>query len=246
MTASAKQRMRLDRFLANTGFGSRKDVKEIIKKGRVTVNDHIVKSPKINLDPYEDEVRVDGQPVGYQEFYYLMMNKPAGVITATEDSRQQTVMDLLPDLYSFHKLFPLGRLDKDTEGLLILSNDGKLAHRLLSPKRHVPKVYYALVDGEVNHEDISVFRRGIRLEEDFTTLPAELEIIQSGKPSHVKVTIYEGKYHQVKRMFQAVGKKVIYLKRIAMGNLSLDESLAPGEARELSEEEVDCLRNSAE
>jgi len=246
MAGSGKQRMRLDRLLSNTGFGSRKDVKEIIKKGSVTVNGEIVNSPKINLDPYEDEVRVDGQPVAYQEFYYLMMNKPAGVISATEDFRQQTVLDLLPDFYQSLNLFPLGRLDKDTEGLLLLSNDGQLAHRLLSPKKHVPKVYYAVVDGEVDHEDISVFRRGIRLEEDFTTLPAELEVIQPGTPSHVKVTIYEGKFHQVKRMFQAVGKRVIYLKRIAMGKLNLDESLTPGEARELSEEEVDRLRDSVE
>ncbi len=246
MGGSSKQGMRLDRFLSKTGFGSRKDVKEIIKKGRATLNGHIVRSPKMALDPYGDEVRVDGHLVEYQEFYYLMMNKPAGVISATEDLRQQTVLDLLPDFYRPLNLFPLGRLDKDTEGLLILSNDGKLAHRLLSPKKRVPKVYYAVIDGEVVHEDISIFRRGIRLEEDFTTLPAELEIIRSGTPSHVKVTIYEGKFHQVKRMFQAVGKKVIYLKRVAMGNLSLDESIAPGEARELSEEEINCLRNSVE
>ncbi len=239
------KKMRLDRFLSNSGIGSRKEVKAIIKDGRVSVDDIIIKDAGYIIDPYASPVLVDGEAIVYQEFYYLMLNKPAGTISATRDGLHETVVDLLPDKYSHLKLFPVGRLDKDTEGLLLLTNDGKLAHNLLSPRKLVPKTYYAVIEGKVTIEDVAIFERGIKLDEDFTTLPAKLSIIESAPRSEVYVTIYEGKYHQVKRMFEAVGKKVVYLKRIGMGNLILDEKLAPGQVRELSQKELRLLETSS-
>ena len=233
--------MRLDRFLSNSGIGSRKEVKAIIKAQRVLVDDKIVKDPGFIIDPSKTKVMVDNQPVVYKKFYYLMLNKPAGVISATRDNLHQTVVDLLPPQYQHLSLFPVGRLDKDTEGLLILTNDGKLAHRILSPKKRVPKTYYTVIEGKVTFEDIQAFQRGIKLDEDFTTLPAQLTILKSCDRSQVHVTIFEGKYHQVKRMFEAVDKKVVYLKRISMGNLCLDQNLMPGQVRELTQEELNLF-----
>ncbi|HRU41974.1 MAG TPA: 16S rRNA pseudouridine(516) synthase, partial [Candidatus Diapherotrites archaeon] len=172
---------------------------------------------------------------------YIMMNKPQGVISATEDSRERTVIDLLSDEFKAFKPFPVGRLDKDTEGLLLLTNDGQLAHRLLSPKKHVPKTYIAKVAGRVSEEDAEAFSNGVTLEDGYRTMASRLEILVRGSISLVEVTIYEGKFHQVKRMFQAVGKEVIFLKRISMGELKLDETLEPGEYRELNEEELRIL-----
>jgi len=236
------KRIRLDKLLADYGFGSRKEVKSVIKAGSVSVNGEIIKDASFTAEPGTDRVLVDGQLLHYREFYYIMMNKPAGVISATDDTRETTVLDILPDRYSVKGLFPVGRLDKDTEGLLLISNDGQLAHRLLSPKKHVPKVYYAEIDGRVGQDDVEAFKQGIQLD-DFTALPSRLVILEQGSMSRVEVTIYEGKYHQIKRMFEAVNKRVAYLKRLSMGSLRLDPSLSPGEVRELTDDEIEQLRS---
>lgn len=230
--------MRLDKLLANTGFGSRKDVKEKIRKSHVTVNDKIIKSSKHKIDLDKDIVLVDNMRVDYREFIYIMLNKPAGYISATEDKREKTVIDLLEDSIKYFEPFPVGRLDKDTEGLLLLTNDGELAHQLTSPKKEIEKTYYAIIDGIVTEEDIVAFKKGVTLKEGYFTKPATLEILVSDKKSEIELTITEGKYHQVKRMFASQGKKVKFLKRIRMGNLLLDPSLKKGSYRELTEVEL--------
>lgn len=235
--------LRIDKMLANMGYGTRKEVKKLLKAGVVKIDDVIVKDPKTQVNPNEQVVTVWGEEVEYKEFIYLMMNKPPGVISATEDMEEETVIDLLEEEDRIFEPFPVGRLDKDTEGLLLITNDGQLAHQLLSPKKHVPKTYFAVIDGEVTEVDAEAFRRGIILDDGYETKPAELTILKSGIRSDVEVTITEGKFHQVKRMFQAVGKRVVYLKRIQMGPLSLDPTLELGEYRELTDEEVDLLKN---
>lgn len=236
------KRERLDKILSNLGYGTRKEVKMMVKDGLVEVNGKVVKDSSIHVDPEKDEILVDGEKVFYREFIYLMMNKPKGVITATYDDVEKTVLDLIDDEYKVFSPSPVGRLDKDTEGLLILTNDGELNHFLLSPKRHVPKKYYAKVLGRVTEDDVKKFRKGVALDDGYRTLPSDLEILVSGEVSEIELVIYEGKYHQVKRMFEAVGKKVIYLKRIEFGPLKLDENLGLGEYRELTDEEVELLR----
>ena len=236
------KKIRLDKILANSGFGSRKEVKSIIKSGAVLVSNEIVKDPGFLVDIDEEDLLVNGKRLQYKEFHYLMMNKPPGFISATWDRDSKTVIDLLREPYNKFGLFPVGRLDKDTEGLLLLTNDGQLAHKLLSPKKQVPKTYYAEVSGKVVEHDIVTFQQGIPLESDFTTLPAELDILAAGDISKVLVTIYEGKFHQVKRMFEAVGKSVLFLKRISMGNLKLDDNIPLGEYKELTEKEMESLR----
>ena len=233
--------MRIDKMLSNLGFGSRKEVKKLLKDGAVQVNEELVKDPKYHVDTDQDVVTVHGEEIQYREFIYLMMNKPPGVISATEDDRDQTVIDLLELEDRIFEPFPVGRLDKDTEGLLLITNDGQLAHKLLSPKKHVPKTYFAVIDGEVTEEDIEAFKRGVVLDDGYETKPGELVILKSGIRSDIELTITEGKFHQVKRMFQAVGKRVVYLQRLTMGPLSLDETLELGEYRELTEEEIDAL-----
>ncbi|MFH5781620.1 pseudouridine synthase [Heyndrickxia oleronia] len=233
--------MRLDKFLANAGLGSRKEVKKVLKDGVVVVNNQLTKDGKIHINPKSDEITVRGEKIIYREFIYLMMNKPPGVISATEDVNEETVVDLLKIEDAIMEPFPVGRLDKDTEGLLLLTNDGKLAHRLLSPKNHVPKTYFAVIQGEVTEKDVEAFRNGVILEDGYHTKPGILKILKSGLRSDIELTITEGKFHQVKRMFEAVDKKVIYLKRIEMGPLQLDESLELGDYRELSDEEVQLL-----
>ncbi|MCI1592151.1 pseudouridine synthase [Heyndrickxia oleronia] len=233
--------MRLDKFLANAGLGSRKEVKKVLKDGVVFVNNQLTKDSKIHINPKSDEITVRGEKIIYREFIYLMMNKPPGVISATEDVNEETVVDLLKIEDAIMEPFPVGRLDKDTEGLLLLTNDGKLAHRLLSPKNHVPKTYFAVIQGEVTEKDVEAFRNGVILEDGYHTKPGILKILKSGLRSDIELTITEGKFHQVKRMFEAVDKKVIYLKRIEMGPLQLDESLELGDYRELSNEEVQLL-----
>ena len=235
--------MRIDKMLANLGYGSRKDVKKLLKDGAVTVNDVKVKDPKHQVNPEQDAVIINGEKVEYKEFIYLMMNKPPGVISATEDSQFETVVDLLEMEDLVFSPFPVGRLDKDTEGLLLLTNDGQLAHRLLSPKKHVPKTYFAVIDSEVTADDIVAFKKGVILDDGYETKPGELEILKSGITSDIELTITEGKFHQVKRMFEAVGKRVIYLKRLSMDPLELDETLELGEYRELTDEELDKLMN---
>lgn len=230
-------------MLANLGHGSRKEVKKLLKDGAVKINETIVKDPKEHVDPNKDNVTVHGLEVVYKEFIYLMMNKPTGVISATEDSVDETVIDLLELEDAIFDPFPVGRLDKDTEGFLLITNDGQLSHRLLSPKKHVPKTYYAVIDGRVTEEDIDAFKQGVTLDDGYVTKPGELVILKSGERSDIELTITEGKFHQVKRMFQAVGKRVVYLKRISMGPLALDELLELGEYRELTEEEIELLKN---
>lgn len=235
--------MRIDKMLANLGFGSRKDVKQLLKSGVVQINNTVIKDSKMHVDPENDVVSLNGEVVEYRQFIYLMMNKPGGVISATEDSKDETVIDLLEMSDVVFEPFPVGRLDKDTEGLLLLTNDGQLAHRLLSPKKHVPKMYYAVIDGVVTEADVEAFKQGVTLDDGYVTKPGELNILKSGIRSEIELTITEGKFHQVKRMFQAVDKRVVYLKRMTMGPLKLDEDLELGEYRELTEEEIEQLLN---
>ena len=234
--------MRLDKLLSNMGYGSRREVKVLLKTKAVEVNGVPAKDVSMHVDTDKDRVVVFGEQVIYTEFIYLMMNKPQGVISATEDKKDKTVIDLLDPLAQHFKPFPVGRLDKDTEGLLILTNDGQLTHQLLSPKKHVPKLYFAVIDGRVTEEDITKFREGVTLEDGYLTKPGELTILSSGDISEIELTIMEGKFHQVKRMFEAVGKKVTYLKRMRMGSLQLDETLELGDTRPLTEEELEALQ----
>ena len=235
--------MRLDKFLVACAVGSRAEVKNLLKAGRVTVNGKKEKSAKLQINEERDEIRFDGQVLEYEEFVYYIMNKPKGVISATEDSKHRTVLDLLDDLARTKEVFPVGRLDIDTHGLLLLTNDGQLAHALLSPKRHVDKTYLAQVKGIMSQEDVETFAKGIPLK-DFTCQPAKLEIlsVDSGKDeSQVRVTIAEGKFHQVKRMVSYCGKEVVDLQRLTMGTLALDENLERGEWRRLTKEELEVL-----
>ncbi|EAD1589601.1 TPA: rRNA pseudouridine synthase [Listeria monocytogenes] len=232
--------MRLDKLLSHTGFGSRKEVKPLLKSGAVVVNGTIQKDSKTQVNPDKDQITVHGTPVVYQEFVYFMLHKPQNVVSATEDNVSETVIDLLAQEDTLTDPFPVGRLDKDTEGLLIITNDGTLAHNLLSPKKHIDKTYYAKIDGDVTAADVEAFAAGIELDDGYTCKPASLEIIT---PNEINVTIQEGKFHQVKRMFAARGKTVSYLKRISMGNLQLDESLELGEYRPLTESELAILQN---
>lgn len=234
--------LRLDKYLADMGIGTRSEIKDWIRKGRVRLNLDICRKPETKVDTARDEVYFDQKQISYQQYLYLMLHKPAGVVSATMDNVSRTVLDLIGDKQG-KELFPVGRLDKDTEGLLLLTNDGDLAHRLLSPRKHVDKVYYAKVSGKVTASDQEAFRQGVRIEEDYITLPAKLQILNSGEISEIELTIQEGKFHQVKRMFEAVGKEVIYLKRLSMGGLSLDPALAPGEYRELTELEIAYLNS---
>ncbi|WP_210364867.1 pseudouridine synthase [Bacillus sp. REN3] len=235
--------MRIDKMLSNLGHGSRKDVKKLLKNGVVRVNGAIVKDAKQHINPERDTVTLNGEEIEYREFIYLMMNKPPGVISATEDDRDETVIDLLEAEDLVFEPFPVGRLDKDTEGLLLITNDGQLSHKLLSPKKHVPKTYFAVIEGEVTEEDIEAFKNGVTLEDGYKTKAGELAILKSGVTSDIELTITEGKFHQVKRMFLAVGKRVMYLKRISMGPIELDETLELGEYRELTDEEVQLLQS---
>lgn len=232
---------RLDKILSHMGVGTRKEVKKILKKGVVTVDGKVEKDPKKQIDPYLQEICIEGERWFYRKFIYLMMHKPPGVISATEDIREKTVVDLLAPEDAHLKPFPVGRLDKDTEGLLLLTNDGTLAHRLLSPKRHVPKTYFARVQGKVTEADRHVLEEGVVLEDGYKTLPAKVTILQQGEISEVKITIVEGKFHQIKRMFSSIGKKVLYLKRLSMGPIFLDSDLPIGAYRELTDKELEQL-----
>ena len=235
--------IRLDKYLADMSIGTRQEVKKYIRQGRVKINEDIIKKPEYKIREDEDEVTFDGAPVAYETFEYYMLNKPAGVISATEDKRDKTVLDLIKEKKR-KDLFPVGHLDKDTEGLLLITNEGALAHRLLSPKKHVDKCYYAEISGGVTEDDVRVFKERINIgtqEEPEWTMPAELKILEKGTVSRIRLTIREGKFHQVKRMFLAVGKEVVYLKRERMGALVLDEELAPGEYRKLTDSELKSI-----
>lgn len=253
-------KLRLDKYLADMGLGTRTEIKNIIKKGLVTLNGEIIKRPESKVDVSYDKVVCNGQEIQYSIKEYYMLNKPSGVLTATEDKKQKTVLDLLGT--SVRKdIFPIGRLDKNTEGLLLITNDGDLAHKLLSPKSHIPKKYFAIVSGIMEKQDIQAFADGIEVpaykqKEEligqgqeikierfsaFLAMPAELKILSLDKEkklSYIEIKVFEGKFHQIKRMCQAVGKPVIYLKRISMGKLKLDPSLGLGEYRKLTEEEI--------
>ena len=251
--------MRLDKFLANSGIGTRKEVKIILKKGKIKVNEKIVKDAKMQVDEIKDDVKIEGEKITYKPFVYIMMNKPSGVISATEDGKHKTVIDLLCEKYKNYKVFPVGRLDIDTEGLLLLTNDGVLAHNLLSPKKHVDKKYYVELKEPLTIEKKKILENGIKLEENFVTKKAKIEIIDKDKVkdknknidintntnevNSVFITISEGKFHQVKRMFKFVENEVLYLKRVKMGKLLLPENLKLGEYRELSEEEMNLILN---
>ena len=235
--------IRLDKYLADMGCGTRQEVKKLIRSGQVSVNGAVVKKPETKVEQTVHEDCLNGEKVGYESFEYYMLNKPAGVISATEDRSCQTVVDLIQEKKR-KDLFPVGRLDKDTEGLLLITNDGELAHRLLSPKKHVDKCYFARVSGKVTEDDVRSFENGVNigsLEQPEITMPGKLEIITSDEISQIHLTIQEGKFHQVKRMFRAVGKEVIYLKRLRMGTLVLDENLNIGEYRPLTKEELEKL-----
>ena len=232
---------RLDKIISATGKKSRREVREMVRQGRVLVDGKPAPAADMKVDPQTAVILLDGEPLGYEKFTYVMLHKPAGVLTATEDRRQETVLDLLPPELRRRALSPVGRLDKDTEGLLLLTNDGQLAHRLLSPKSHVDKVYYARVDGALEPGDIAAFAAGMTLGDGLECLPAGLEILS---PTEALVTLREGKFHQVKRMLAARGKPVLYLKRLSMGRLRLDPALAPGEWRMLTEEERSALNLS--
>ncbi|MBQ4531395.1 MAG: rRNA pseudouridine synthase [Lachnospiraceae bacterium] len=234
--------IRIDKFLADAKVGSRSEVKGYIKKGRIRINAEVAKKAEEKIDTEKDVVYFDDTKVCGKGFVYYMLNKPKGVVSATNDNLNQTVIDLIPEKYQ-EELFPVGRLDKDTEGLLIVTNDGVLAHNLLSPKKHVSKTYYALIKGFVTEEDVAMFQEGLDIGEKKPTMPADLHILKSQEISEIEVTICEGKFHQVKRMFQAVSKEVIYLKRISMGKLELDKRLQPGEYRYLTEEEIGLLKS---
>ena len=232
--------IRLDKYLADMDVGTRSEIKKAIRQGMVKVDDVTVKKPELKVDADTQKIAVNGKEVVYRRMEYYMMNKPAGVVSATKDPKEKTVLDLFKGQRR-KDLFPVGRLDKDTVGLLLVTNDGELSHRLLAPGKHVDKIYYAKIDREVNSEDADAFAQGIDIGDEKLTLPARLEILTSGKESEIRLTIQEGRFHQVKRMFEARGKKVIYLRRESMGTLVLDPQLREGEYRPLTEEELKKL-----
>lgn len=235
------KKLRIDKILSNLGYGSRAELKVYCKKGLVKINDKVISNPGTQVDTDVDKIEFNNEVVKYREFVYIMMNKPDGYLSATFDKRDPIVLDLIDPSYLTFEPFPVGRLDKDTEGLLVLTNDGQLAHRVLSPKKHVPKTYYAKIEGVVTDEDIKAFEKGVTLDDEYETMPSQLKILESGEMSEIELTIHEGKFHQVKRMFESVGKKVVYLKRLSMGKLILDETLGLGEYRELTDEEVKLI-----
>lgn len=237
------EKQRLDKIIGSTGKWSRREVKNLVRQGLVLVNGVPAKSVEQKMNPENSEIIVNGEALIYRSFTWVMLNKPAGYLSATEDGHGKTVLDLLPPELQKQGLFPVGRLDKDTEGLLLLTNEGGLAHELLSPRHHVEKVYYVRVAGRLTDEDCIAFSNGMNLGDTVVLLPAGLEILSVGEESEAHVTLREGKFHQIKRMFAHQGKPVLYLERIRMGNLPLDGSLSRGEFRFLTEEEIDVLRN---
>ena len=233
---------RLDKYLSNAGCGTRTEVKQLLKKGLVTVNGVPAAKPEQKVDSEKDQIFCKGAAVCLEQYRYFMLYKPAGYLSATEDRRQPVVLDLIKEKKK-EELFPVGRLDMDTEGLLLLTNDGALAHGLLSPRKHVDKTYFAKIRGQVTEEDCARFREGLDIGEKKKTMPARLVILETyPEVTEIEITIQEGKFHQIKRMFEAVGKQVVYLKRLSMGNLRLDERLQPGEYRSLTETEIEGLR----
>ncbi len=229
--------MRIDKFLANSGYGTRKEIKALIKQGAITADGSVVKDSAMHIDENCTDIRIHGQKAEYKKYIYIMLHKPKGVVSATYDKHLPTVVGLLDEYSLSFEPFPVGRLDIDTEGLLVLTNDGDMSHRLLSPKSHVKKIYYAQLDKPIEQSDIRAFANGVVIDNGYKTMPAHLKKADGG----AVVTVYEGKFHQVKRMFEAVGKTVTYLKRIQMGNLTLDECLKAGQWREMTNDEINLL-----
>ena len=238
-------KIRIDKYLADAGFGSRKDVKGLLKAKQVTINGEMCVHAEEKLERAQDVVCVQGNMVVYESFSYYMLHKPQGVVSATKDAHEKTVVNLITE-QKRRDLFPVGRLDKDTEGLLLLTNDGKLSNDLLAPGKHVEKTYYARIKGMVTKKEVAAFAEGVDIGDELLTAPAELKIHKAGSESEIEITITEGRYHQIKRMFEAVGMQVLYLKRLRMGPLYLDESLACGEYRKLTTEEIQSLKNREE
>ena len=233
--------MRLDKFISSTTTLSRAEAKKIIKKG-ILINDILIKSPDYKVDEINDQVMVNGNRLVYQKYVYIMMNKPQDTISATEDAIEKTVVDILKEEDRIHKVFPVGRLEKDTEGLMLLTNDGELAHRLISPKKDVVKKYYVEVSGELKNEHLEIVKTGVILEDGYKCKPARLEILESSEnKSRANIYITEGKFHQVKRMMKSIGATVTYLKRLSIGSLILDENLKLGEYRYLTDDELNKL-----
>ena len=233
--------MRLDKFISTTTTLSRAEAKKIIKKG-ILINDILIKSPDYKVDEFNDQVIVNGNRLVYQKYVYIMMNKPKDTVSATEDAIERTVVDILRDEDRIYKVFPVGRLDKDTEGLMLLTNDGELAHKLISPKKDVEKKYYVEVSGELKNEHLEIVKEGVTLEDGYKCKPARLEILDTSEGnSKANIFITEGKFHQVKRMMKSLGTTVTYLKRLSIGSLKLDENLKLGEYRYLTDDELNKL-----
>lgn len=237
--------IRLDKYLADAGQGSRTQVKALIRECRVTVNETVIRRADYKVNTENDSVLLDGKPIAFEEYQYYMLYKPAGVVSATRDGRDKTVIELINEKKR-RDLFPVGRLDKDTEGLLLITNDGKLANRLLAPGKHVKKTYYAEIDGHVTEDTVRIFQAGVDIGDERLTAPAELRILSEKSDGHdrmskVEVILTEGRYHQIKRMFEAVGMQVVYLKRLSMGSLRLDETLDCGGYRQLTQSELESL-----
>lgn len=233
--------MRLDKFISTTTTLSRAEAKKVIKKG-ILINDKLIKTPDYKIDEFKDQVIVNGNRLVYQKYVYIMMNKPKDTVSATEDAIERTVVDILRDEDRIYKVFPVGRLDKDTEGLMLLTNDGELAHKLISPKKDVEKKYYVEVSGELKNEHLKIIKEGVILEDGYRCRPARLEILDSSEGnSKANIFITEGKFHQVKRMMKSLGATVTYLKRLSIGSLKLDENLKLGEYRYLTDDELNKL-----
>ena len=232
--------MRLDKLLSNSGKGSRKDIKQILKSGTVTVNGKVVTDGSVQVDENADTIIIGKETVNYQKYIYLMLNKPQGYVSAVYDKKLPVVTELVPEKYRHFEVFPVGRLDIDTEGLIVLTNDGELCHRVLSPKYHVDKTYFVRCNSPLTENDVLSFKDGVTLDDGYKTMGAQLSI-DGANPFECTLTIQEGKFHQVKRMMEAIGNKVVYLKRLSMGRLILDKNLSLGEIRELTPEEVVLL-----
>ena len=247
--AAGGGKMRLDKLLSTLGEGTRTQVRDVIRAGRVTVDGAVVRDAGLQVDAQAQSVCIGGRELCYKAVRHVMMHKPQGTLTAARDKKQPTVMDLLPPMYAAMDCMPAGRLDKDTEGLLVITSDGQLAHRIISPKHDVGKIYLAKVDGPLTPADVEAFAAGLHITDsdgEFDARPARLEILSSAaQESEARVRVTEGKYHQVKRMFAARGVHVTYLKRLQIGALALDPALAPGQWREMTQEEVDMLEMEA-
>ena len=232
---------RIDKIIASQGQYSRSEVKKLVKDGRVTLDGKVIKSSDVKADPDKNDIAIDGKSIGYKKHLYIMLNKPQGVVSATEDTDHTTVIDLVPKSLKRDGLFPAGRLDGDTVGFVLITDDGDFAHKILSPKNHIMKTYHATLQRPVTQEDIDAFRNGIELKDGTLCLEAQVRPIDGDEPL-AEIKICEGKYHQVKRMFAALGNKVVFLKRVKMGNLSLDESLEEGKCREITPEELKLIQ----